>query len=129
MNNYINYKFSDGYDIGTPFEAIIEDYHGEKAKERALEWERIYGFLLTYGSDHILCSYKNQKGAVNLTVWMDNDRYVMFSVCLEISDEFEGSAESLTIEDAIEDYKLTIHKFLLNDFEDPHPELVSDLIE
>lgn len=108
--NYINCHFSDGYDIGTPFEEIIEDYHGEKAKERVLEWERIYGFL-TYDNDHVLCSYKDIELIVHLSVWLDNNHDVIFSVNVYVHDNFVGSSEFSTIEEAIDNYKLTIDKF------------------
>ena len=112
---YINKKFSDGYNIGTSFTEIILDYHGDKAIENALFWERQYGEL-TYHNDHILCTYVNCENTIHLSVWLDDERKPVFSVSLFICDIFDDSSEFSTIEEAIEDYKTTVDRCLNNEF-------------
>ena len=113
--NYINIKMYDGYNVGTSFTEIIEDYHGNKADEQALFWKNQYGEL-TNDYDHIICSYLHCENLINLSVWINDDGKTVFSVSLNIKGEFEGSSDFFTIEEAIENYKETVKKCLDGEF-------------
>ena len=113
---YINYKFADGYDAGTSLEEIIEDYHGNKAKENALFWQKQYGRNLGYHDNHTICSYSNCENIIHLAIGFGENGEVEFYVELYICNEHDDTDIFNTIEEAVEDYKNTIHRCLNGEF-------------
>ena len=113
---YINYNFRDGYDAGTSLETVIEDYHGDKARENALFWQKQYGISLGYHCDHTICSYENCENTIHLGIGFGNDGDVEFYVGLYVCDIHDDTDIFPTIEEAVEDYKNTIHRCLNGEF-------------
>lgn len=113
---YINYNFRDGYDAGTSLEEVINDYHGEQAKEHALFWQDQYGINIGYNCNHTICSYVNCENIIHLAVGFNDDGEVEFYVELYICDAHDDTDIFSTIEEAVENYKNTIHRCLNGEF-------------
>ena len=113
---YINYNFRDGYEPGTSLEEVVEDYHGDKAMENALFWQKQYGRNLRYHDNHTICSYANCENIIHLAVGFNDDGEVEFYVELFICDVHDDTDIFSTIEEAVEDYKHTIHRCLQGEF-------------
>lgn len=113
---YINYNFRDGYEIGTSLEKVINDYHGKNAKINTLYWQKKYGRNLGYNDNHTICSYENCENIIHLAVGFNDDGEVEFYVELFICDVYDHTDIFSTIEEAVEDYKSTIHRCLNSEF-------------
>lgn len=114
---YINYKFNkDGYNAGTSLEEVIEDFHGERAKENAPFWQYEYGRIFGADYTHTICCYENCENTIHLAIGLNENKEIKFHVELFICDIYQIISISNTIEEAVESYKGTIHRCLNKEF-------------